>query len=310
MSVLAVGLSHKSAPVATLERAVVTGDSVAKLLRDAYHGDDVAGTFVVSTCNRVEVYAEVGPVPRRRGRVCELLVRHSGMPPPSSRRTSTCTTRTARCSTCWPWPAGSSSMVVGESQILGQVRESLKAGPRAGHPRPGDWPTSARLALRTRASARMRRPASAGPGASLVSVGLTAAAEQLGVRRPGRIDRPAGRGAQVLVVGAGSSGLAGGIGGRAAGAARMASPTVPRSKPERLADTVGGTVSRPDRAARPDRGCGPGHLLYRRGRACHQRAASWAARCRCASRRAPLVLLDLALPGTSMRPLPSCPAWP
>ena len=59
MSVLVVGLSHKSAPVTTLERAVLTGDTLGKLLRDVFHADDVAGSLVVSTCNRVEVYAEV-----------------------------------------------------------------------------------------------------------------------------------------------------------------------------------------------------------------------------------------------------------
>ena len=55
MSVLAVGLSHRSAPVATLERAAVSGDALGKLLRDVFEADPVAGTFVVSTCNRVEI---------------------------------------------------------------------------------------------------------------------------------------------------------------------------------------------------------------------------------------------------------------
>ena len=60
MSVLVVGLSHKTAPVPTLERAVVTGDTLGKLLRDVFSADGVAGSLVVSTCNRVEVYAEAG----------------------------------------------------------------------------------------------------------------------------------------------------------------------------------------------------------------------------------------------------------
>jgi glutamyl-tRNA reductase len=53
--VLVVGLSHKSAPVATLERAAVHGDTLAKLLRDVVQAEPVAESFVVSTCNRVEV---------------------------------------------------------------------------------------------------------------------------------------------------------------------------------------------------------------------------------------------------------------
>ena len=54
-----MGLSHRSAPVAILERAALTGEAQGKLLRDVIHSEHVAGTFAVSTCNRVEVYAEV-----------------------------------------------------------------------------------------------------------------------------------------------------------------------------------------------------------------------------------------------------------
>ena len=57
MSVLIVGLSHRSAPVTLLERAAVSGDALGKLLHDVYQAEPVAGTFVVSTCNRVEIYA-------------------------------------------------------------------------------------------------------------------------------------------------------------------------------------------------------------------------------------------------------------
>jgi len=42
VSVLVVGLSHKSAPVTTLERAAVSGDTLAKLLRDLMHAEPVA----------------------------------------------------------------------------------------------------------------------------------------------------------------------------------------------------------------------------------------------------------------------------
>ena len=49
MSVLIVGLSHRSAEVATLERAAVSGDQLGKLLRDIFEAEPVAGAFVVST---------------------------------------------------------------------------------------------------------------------------------------------------------------------------------------------------------------------------------------------------------------------
>jgi len=45
MSVLVVGLSHKSAPVGTLERAALRGDALGKLLGDGFQASDVAGSF-------------------------------------------------------------------------------------------------------------------------------------------------------------------------------------------------------------------------------------------------------------------------
>ena len=80
MSVLVVGLSHKSAPVSVLERAAVSGDTLGKLLHDVALLPDIAETFVISTCNRVEVYAEVGRFHGGVAGVCELLSRHSGIP--------------------------------------------------------------------------------------------------------------------------------------------------------------------------------------------------------------------------------------
>src|SRR5260370_39288085 len=80
MSVLVVGLSHKSAPVATLERAVVGGDDLTKLLRDVSQAGGGAGAFVGSTCNRVAVYAEVDKFHGGAASISEMLARHSALP--------------------------------------------------------------------------------------------------------------------------------------------------------------------------------------------------------------------------------------
>ncbi len=125
MSVLVVGLSHKSAPVATLERAVVGGDDLTKLLRDVSQAGSVAGAFVVSTCNRVEVYAEVDKFHGGVASISELLARHSGLPlseltPHLYVHYEDRAVQHLLAVTC-----GLESMVIGESQILGQVRQSL-----------------------------------------------------------------------------------------------------------------------------------------------------------------------------------------
>ena len=77
---LAVGLSHASAPVTTLERAVVSGDAQVKLLQDVFAAENVAGSLVLSTCNRIEVYAEVDRFHGGVAAIGELLARHSGLP--------------------------------------------------------------------------------------------------------------------------------------------------------------------------------------------------------------------------------------
>ena len=84
MSVLVVGLSHKSAPVSVLERAAVSGDTLGKLLHDVALLPDIAETFVISTCNRVEVYAEVEPFPRRGRRGLRAALAALGHPAPTS----------------------------------------------------------------------------------------------------------------------------------------------------------------------------------------------------------------------------------
>ena len=59
MSVLVVGISHKSAPVSLLERVALDSDGVNKLLGDVVTSTHVTEAAVIATCNRLEIYAEV-----------------------------------------------------------------------------------------------------------------------------------------------------------------------------------------------------------------------------------------------------------
>src|SRR5579862_7232112 len=125
MSTLVVGLSHKSAPVDILERTAISGDELGKLRQDVFHASHVAGTFIVSTCNRVEIYAEVGKFHGGVNSISELLARHSGVPladltPHLYVHYEDRAVQHLLAVTC-----GLDSMVVGESQILGQVRQAL-----------------------------------------------------------------------------------------------------------------------------------------------------------------------------------------
>jgi glutamyl-tRNA reductase len=240
MSVLVVGMSHRSAPVAVLERAAVAGDELGKLLCDVYQEEHVAGTFVVSTCNRVEVYAEVDKFHAGVSAICELLARHAGialndLTPHLYVHYEDRAVQHLLSMTC-----GLESMVVGESQILGQVRQSLALARRqATLGRILDDLGS--LALRTgkRAHAETRIDRS---GANLVSVGVGLAARLLPAPPAPDQARPL-HGLSVLVVGAGSmSSLAAATAARL-GAASIVVVNRTQERAKRLAASVRGTTA-------------------------------------------------------------------
>jgi glutamyl-tRNA reductase len=237
VSVLVVGLSHKSAPVSVLERAAVSGDTLSKLLHDVALLPDIAETFVISTCNRVEVYAEVGRFHGGVAGVCELLSRHSGIPPHELTSCLYVHYEDRAVQHLLAVSSGLESMVVGEGQILGQVRSALKlAGDRGTLGR--SLRDLGRLALRAGKRARAETGIDR-LGLSLVSVGI-----DLAVPGPTSVNRDAGAlsGLDVLVVGAGAmSGLAVATAARA-GAARLTVANRTRAKAERLAAGVAGEV--------------------------------------------------------------------
>ncbi len=234
MSVLVVGLSHKSAPVATLERAAVSGDSLDKLLRDVALADSVAEAFVVSTCNRVEVYADVDRFHAGVTAICELLARHTGVQARDLTAHLYVHYEERAVSHLLAVACGLESVVVGEGQILGQVRSALKLGEERGTVGRvlGEL---GRLALRAGKRARSETGIDRA-GQSLVSLAIDLAAARLG---PARGEQGlAGR--DVLIVGAGSmSTLAATTAGKS-GAASIAVANRTRRHADGLAARVGG----------------------------------------------------------------------
>jgi glutamyl-tRNA reductase len=258
MSILVVGLSYKSAPVATLERAVLTPDARVKLLHDVRHASDVAGCLIVNTCNRVEVYADVGKFHSAMAAICELLARHSGVP---SNELTPCLYvhyEDRAVQHLLAVACGLDSMVVGESQILGQVRQALTLAREHATLDRALSELSA-LALRTGKRAHSETGIDKA-GANLLSVGLAAAAAQLGAAPDGPVpdgsaldgpgpdasgpDPAAGpvlAGRSVLVVGAGSMSALAVAGTARAGATGIVVANRTPTHAKRLAETVAGT---------------------------------------------------------------------
>jgi glutamyl-tRNA reductase len=205
MSVLVVGLSHASAPVSTLERAVVSGDAHAKLLHDVFGSENVAGSLVLSTCNRIEVYAEVDRFHGAVAAICELLARHSGMPLSELTGSAYVHYDDRAVHHLLAVACGLESMVVGESQILGQVRQAVKASRQHGT-LSRELSDVSRLAMRAGRRAHAETGIDAA-GQNLVSLGFALAASSVGRPTPGkaRAGTPGSlRGLNVLVIGAGS----------------------------------------------------------------------------------------------------------
>jgi glutamyl-tRNA reductase len=242
VSVLVVGLSHKSAPVAFLERAVLGPDALGKLLRDVAQAKPVAETFVVATCNRVEVYAEVDRFHAGVTTICELLARHCGVAAPELTPHLYVHYEDQAVSHLLAVACGLDSMVVGEDQILGQVRTAIRlAGEHGTVGRVlGDL---GRLALRTGKRARAETGIGRA-GLSLLTVAIELAAARLntGGLVPAGPDLLAGR--DVLIVGAGSmSALAAATAARS-GAASIAIANRTRAHAEKLATDASAAVTR------------------------------------------------------------------
>jgi glutamyl-tRNA reductase len=238
MSVLVVGLSHRSAPVAVLERAAVSGDALGKLLRDVFHAEHVAGTFTVSTCNRVEIYAEVDKFHAGVSVICEMLARHSGVALPQLTPHLYVHYEDRAVQHLLSMTCGLESMVVGESQILGQVRRALALA-RAQQTLGRTLDDLGALALRTAKRAHAETGIDRA-GANLLTVGAGLAAARLSAAPD-----PAGplRGRSVLVVGAGSmSALAVATTARL-GAAGLVVANRTKEHAERLAASVSGTTA-------------------------------------------------------------------
>jgi glutamyl-tRNA reductase len=254
-----VGLSHKSAPVATLERAAVSGDTLTKLLRDVVQAEPVAEAFVVSTCNRVEVYADVDRFHAGVTAICELFARHCGVPSHELTQYLYVHYEDRAVSHLLAVAAGLDSMVVGEDQILGQVRSAVKLAAEQG--------TAGRvlselgqLALRTGKRARAETGIGRA-GLSLLTAAVELAAARLSPVSPSPVspspvspspvspspvspghDALAGR--DVLIVGAGSmSALAAATAARS-GAASIVVANRTREHAERLAASVSTTETK------------------------------------------------------------------
>ncbi|PVG82502.1 glutamyl-tRNA reductase [Nocardioides gansuensis] len=132
MSVLVVGISHKSAPVALLEQLALDAPGVIKLITEVAAIEHVTEATAISTCNRLEVYADVDRFHGSVEEVSRLLVERAGQAPEELLPHLYVHYDDGAVSHLFNVASGLESMVVGEGQILGQTREALRLGQELG----------------------------------------------------------------------------------------------------------------------------------------------------------------------------------
>ncbi|MFE1319139.1 glutamyl-tRNA reductase [Kitasatospora phosalacinea] len=125
MSLLVVGLSHRTAPVGVLERAALTGDSPTRVLHEAAASATVGEAALVNTCNRIELYADVDKFHAGVAELSQLLAGHSGVDLDELTPHLYVHYEDRAVHHLFSVACGLDSMVVGEGQILGQLRDAL-----------------------------------------------------------------------------------------------------------------------------------------------------------------------------------------
>ncbi len=243
MTLLVVGLSHHSAPVPVLERVSVPTDDQAKLLEELHRSESISEIMLLSTCNRIEVYADVARFHPAVVDISTVLARTAGMGVTELGDHLYVHFDEAAAEHLLRVSAGLDSMVVGESQILGQLRGAYAQGTEAatvGTVLHEASQTALRVGKRVHAETGIDRA-----GASVVSVALRQAAEIFG-------SDAELVGKRFVIVGAGSMGaLAGATLQRLASGGDIDAVVLNRSfgRAQRLAGILGGRAAQLDQLA-------------------------------------------------------------
>ncbi|MFC9246049.1 glutamyl-tRNA reductase [Streptomyces sp. NPDC057136] len=237
MSLLVVGLSHRSAPVSVLERASLAAETQAKLLQDTLAAEPATEAAVLATCNRIELYADVDKFHAGVAELSTLLAQHSGVGLDELTPYLYVHYEDRAVHHLFSVACGLDSMVVGEGQILGQIKDALALGQElhtAGRLLNDLFQQALRVGKRAHSETGIDRA-----GQSLVTFGLEQLADG------GDVTGWAG-GKRALVIGAGSmSSLAAATLART-GVAEIVVANRTRARADRLVEILGqsGTAAR------------------------------------------------------------------
>jgi glutamyl-tRNA reductase len=249
---LALGISHKTAPVALRERLAFTESEAVELARQIIQTAEVREAVALSTCNRTELHLVVGDPARAETDTLQILSAHADIDPAELAREIYAPRNCDAARQLYRVTAGLESMIVGEAEIQGQVKRAFEAALRAGC----TGPLSNRLWSAALSTGKRVR-AETGIGASRVSVPSVAvglAREVLGDRSRGT--RAFGADLHVVIIGAGETSelTARAFADQGAGTIFVANRHADRalSLAQRFGGSVVGLDGLPDQLARAD----------------------------------------------------------
>jgi glutamyl-tRNA reductase len=231
VTLLAVGVSHRSAPLAVRERFSLTPRRAAALLAALAEHDAVEEAAALSTCNRTELYVEARDAGDAERAVTAALARAGGMQPEDLRAVAPALRGTEVARHLFRVAAGLESMVPGEPEIQGQVKRGYELASSLG--------TSGQVLNHLfqdalRAGKRVRcETGIARHGASIASVALGLARRELGA-----LD-----GRRALVIGAGKQGALTARALRDAGVGTVFVANRAHERAEALAQRFGGKAT-------------------------------------------------------------------
>jgi glutamyl-tRNA reductase len=124
--VLALGVSHKTAPVALRERMALTDTQAGQLVREMVAHDEVQEAVAISTCNRTEIYLVVSDAVRAEAELLGWLARRAAIRPTELAGIVYSPRNCDAARQLFRVTSGLESMIVGEAEVQGQVKRAYE----------------------------------------------------------------------------------------------------------------------------------------------------------------------------------------
>ncbi|HEU5300768.1 MAG TPA: glutamyl-tRNA reductase [Acidimicrobiia bacterium] len=230
MSLVVVGLNHHTAPVGLLERMTVPSSGLPKALHDLIGREHLAEAVLLATCNRIEVYARTTRFHDGVDDVRHFLADTSGVAPEALSEELYTYHDEAAVAHLFGVASGLDSMIIGEGEILGQVRDAWINAER-------EQSAGVLLSRVFRQAVEVGKRARTETAIGRHAVSVSSAAVQVAADRLGSLE-----GRRVLLMGAGDVGEGMAIALSGAGVDEIVVANRSRARGSELANRVGGRV--------------------------------------------------------------------